>query len=1512
MKKYILLVLFAVLSIAHISAQRMTDPLDRGLVAVKTNSGVFVSWRVQADEYFDVTYNLYRDGTLVNAEPLSVSNYSDANGTASSTYTVRAVVNGVEQSACDAVSVWSTTDGNSNTYLSIQMQDVVDRNGDIVFCCCGNHTVSSDVAQTYTLNDASVADLDGDGEVEIIIKRLNASDASTSDDYSFDNNGTKEIYSTLNTRAFVIIEAYKLDGTRLWWIDCGPNMVSLNSTELNVVAYDWDQDGKAEVLMRGADNMIVHPSTGTPYTIGSSNVNTRNYISSHTNSQYGWTRVGNEYLLYFNGATGELYNMVDFPLKRLESSEFSTTIDWANPNSTDVSNYLSALKTAWGDNYGHRSSKYFFGAPFLDGRKPSIFLARGIYTRHKMIALDVNSDHTFTTKWEWSNNTSGSAWYGQGNHNFSIADVDGDGCDEIIYGSMTIDNNGKGLSTTGLGHGDALHVGDLDPYRKGLEVFACNEDKPNMNYRNATTSEIYYRSEGSSDDGRALMDNFTNDYPGSVGRSVNTAWISSATDTEISELDTDGFIDWSDLNWRIYWDGDLCSEYLESSGTEGYAIVYKPGSGSRLLSADITKLNNDSKNNASFVGDILGDWREEIVARKSDNTALCIYTTTRSTDYRIPSLWYDPEYRQAMVWQMCAYNQPPHVSYFLGEMEGFTQAPPTFTNTGRTELATGSVVTSANNNAQVMVYGTGNVGIEDGASPSVLFINVPSTVSGTDNNDNISYSYGSCQLGATINNTSYKGDLTGSMRLVKQGDGLLKLTNRVFTYTGNTDIWAGSVFFRGTLNSPVWMNCHTTLYTAGTYNKAVTMEYGSTLNINYDKSDGTTEYSTATISSLIMKEGSRVMFDIDEANSRSDVLNLTELTISSRDWEYGPEYSTPVFEFNSTSELTIGTYLIGTLSTINGNLNDIVIEGNNFASGTKQRFILKNENLYLKVYDESEDYIGLADNTSKWWTYFSDSYTINGGYVYNFKFTNYGNTGEVWYNWVLAAVNGSGHSISDRSSYSEYFVLRADNYAWGYAENTLTLTHDWTDEATFKSDMTNAEVDMDITYINKVLTISAVMTSSSGNVYNYTATYTGCSEDALTVFFTVDNSHMTIPVRTVTPYSSVKMTYVNYDDADTSYGEVSTAIAGYNKISGGKVVMVNTDWGADYITYIQLDLSAYKEVDVNTVTLKFMGSGSTDSKRTTSWGIGYNSSEWSSTMTYNKADKSITTIGSTQGGGSQKSTVFNSFSWDITDVYNSDEDGVLTILVYETNASGGYVKDPKVIVDYTGDDVMRTVSGTLTLEPKSVDSYKTGTYDKVIVNRDFNVGYSSLCVPFNATVEEFTGGDAEAYVAYLKEATENTDGSTTLIFEKSTDIEANQPYIIYLSKSLSAPTVTNKPVYAELPQSITVGDWTMTGNYEVGKSMSGLYGFANNSYIRKGGSSSTINGLAAFITGPANVSVKLRFGDSDATGIEEIGSDAEATITNIYTVNGIRVSSLQKGLNIVKMSDNSVRKILIK
>ena len=222
-------------------------------------------------------------------------------------------------------------------------------------------------------------------------------------------------------------------------------MVSLNSTEINIIAYDWDEDGKAEVVLRGADNMIVYGGDGKTvlYTIGDMNVNTRNTFDPANGAQYAWTHTGAEYLIYMNGETGALYQKTDFPLLRLE--------------------FASSLSAEWGGKgYGHNSSKYFFGAPFLDGQHANLFMARGIYGTHKMIAMDLNrGTHQWSQRWRWNCTNSSSQWYGNGYHNFVIADVDEDGRDEIVYGSMVIDDTGRGLSTTGLGHGDAQHVGIL-------------------------------------------------------------------------------------------------------------------------------------------------------------------------------------------------------------------------------------------------------------------------------------------------------------------------------------------------------------------------------------------------------------------------------------------------------------------------------------------------------------------------------------------------------------------------------------------------------------------------------------------------------------------------------------------------------------------------------------------------------------------------------------------------------------------------------------------------------------------------------------------------------------------------------------------------------------------------------------------------------------------------------------------------------------------------------------------
>lgn len=1372
-----------------VQAQRKTDKLNRGLVVVPAKKGGnLVSWRIQANEYYGVNYNLYRDGILI-AQNLKVSNYVDNSGSATSLYYVKPVVDGVESTSVrENTARLITTADPGNPYINITMADVVNRAGQIVFCCCGQHIVADALRQDYSLNDCAFADLDGDGEIEIIVKRINETDASWS--YNYDTNKVeKEIYPK-TTSAFCLFEAYKLDGTRLWWIDCGPNLVSLNSTELNCVAYDWDQDGKAEVLLRGADNMIIHMAGDETCMVGNMNVNTRDDIVRKYGldatgkkidaSQFAWTKTGSEYLLYLNGATAKPFHdeFMQFPIER------GNLNSWPDADG----------KT---DDYGHRCNKFFFGAPYLDGRTPSIFIARGIYGRTKMVALDVNSNHELTVRngWPWECNSLGSPWFGQGNHNMSIADVDGDGCDEIVYGSMVIDNNGKGLSTTGLGHGDAIHVGDIDPFRKGLEVFACNEDHPSNNFRNATTSDIYFREgphyddKGSvKDDGRAMAGNFSDEYPGCLLASVYSNVISSASDRVITELNNECFTKpWTpmSLNGRIYWDGDLLDEAFDSPGTAKEGVVIK--NGSRLFQSNGCHLNNDSKNNPCAQGDILGDWREELVLSSIDNTSLRVYITPYDTQYRIPSLWYDMEYRQAMVWQVCAYNQPPHVSYFMGEMEGLTKVPVPLTMEGRTEITTdGGYVPSGN--IDVLVYNKGNIVIPaEGASPRSLIVDVPSVVNGSVDSNLANYGDKGAIYTEYSRTTLSNGSLFGSMNFVKQGDGLLEVpANSTYSYTGNTDVFTGSFCFKGEMkNSPVWMNRHTTLYSNGTFNRAVTMEYGSTLYIGegyrFDGSDPGFEISSVVMDTLNLHEGSRVVFDIDVINKLSDALNMKSLSIRKRDWRYGPEHLAPVLVFNSANPIPIGDYKLGKVNEVVG-LTDATIEGD-FLPGTNRKIAKLSGFLYLRVYDADGEEPASSDEEDVS-TVLSESKTQVVAWSAKNRIKEFEND----------------EFVTDNNAGNQYALAIADLSGIEGIDDALKVK---------------------IEYDTRI---------GDGNIRF--------------LFGVGDKS-----VRNENAGGSSKSTY-NTDGLFFYYGINGSGLT-YTLNGSGDYKGQNKD------VHCKFELDRVHKTYSYSLTYDGEPLCYTDSKGSVSYAV---------------AEGIATTI--------DNATIIEAYSW--------------------TNGTLATLNDVTVTIEK---------SANLTLVPTQEISYTPGIYGTVIVDRVLRPGYSTLCVPFNTTVSEFTNGDSEAYVAYLSGAEKGADGSYTLEFTNVTGIEANQPYIIYLSEELNTPIVKNKPVYSESPKTITVGDWSMTGNYSI-MSMEGLYGVANNSKIMKGSSTSTLKGLSAFLTGPSGATVKTRIVGEDVNQIECVGNEAQ--VVGIYNTSGVRITVPQRGINILRMSNGETRKVQVR
>lgn len=600
------LVLVAGLLFSPSLAQRQLEALDRGLVAVHTSgSQIFLSWRVLGNDPSQTAFNVYRNGTKINNTPITgATNYTDASGSLSATYTVRPVINGTEQA------VAGTAKPFTGPALSIPLQ--VPTGG----------TTPDGVAYTYTPNDVSVADLDGDGQYEIILK--------------WDPTNSKD-NSQKGYTGNVFLDAYELDGTRLWRIDLGVN-IRAGAHYTQFLAYDLDGDGYAEVACKTA------PGTkdGKGAYLSKGPAASATHKSDFRNSN-GYILSGPEYVTVFNGKTG---------------AELATT-DYNPPRGT---------VSSWGDSYGNRVDRFNATVAWLDGQRPSMVFQRGYYTRLTAVALDYRNGQ-ITQRWFFDSKASGNGSYaGQGNHGIVAADVDGDGKDEIIFGSAAIDHDGKGLWNTGLGHGDAHHLGDLLPSRTGLEFWSVKEDAKNGTNSSvlvdAKTGAVIWGYHSDSDVGRGLSADIDASSEGHEMWSSATPGVYTAAGKQLHSSKPSS-------NFRIYWDGDLQDELLDGtkldkwtgSGTTRLLTLYQSGAES----------NNGTKATPGLVADILGDWREEVITRHYDNTKLLIYTTTIPTTYRLYTLMHDPVYRAAITWQNASYNQPPHLGFWLGA--GTDKAP---------------------------------------------------------------------------------------------------------------------------------------------------------------------------------------------------------------------------------------------------------------------------------------------------------------------------------------------------------------------------------------------------------------------------------------------------------------------------------------------------------------------------------------------------------------------------------------------------------------------------------------------------------------------------------------------------------------------------------------------------------------------------------------------------------------------------------------------------------------------
>ncbi len=598
------------LSAGSVHAQRQMEYLDRGVVAVRNAEGnVFVSWRLLATEPGDIAFNLYRSAGKRNIEKLNkaaiskTTHFIDTNAdtTREINYFIKTVVQGKEGIASKSF----TLKPGNRPYFSIALQ----------------------TPQGYSPNDGSVADLDGDGEYEIILHQT----------------GRAKDNSQAGVTDPPIFQAYKLDGTLLWTINLGRN-IREGAHYTQFMVYDLDGDGRAEIAMKTADGSM--DAKGN--VIGDSTKDWRN--------DRGYILSGPEFLTIFDGLTGVALATTDFIPPRYPNSLTPTT---------------DQLKEMWGDGYGNRMDRFLGAIAYLDGKRPSLIMTRGYYTRTFLTAWDFR-DGKLTKRWAFDSDDppSNRPYRGQGNHNLSIADVDSDGKDEIVFGAMTIDDDGKGLYSTGFGHGDALHVTDIDPSRPGLEVFDIQErfDDAGAHLTDAKTGEVIWKKASvkagadGEGPGRALALDIDPRYPG------YECWVAGAGITGMFDCKGNKIAETTPAcNMGIFWDGDVLSEILNSTNIDKWD--YTNAKTVRLLDASQfnCRSNNGTKANPVLSADILGDWREEVIYKTADNKELRVFATSIPTDYKFYTLMQDAQYRLSIAWQNVAYNQPPHTSFYFGE-----------------------------------------------------------------------------------------------------------------------------------------------------------------------------------------------------------------------------------------------------------------------------------------------------------------------------------------------------------------------------------------------------------------------------------------------------------------------------------------------------------------------------------------------------------------------------------------------------------------------------------------------------------------------------------------------------------------------------------------------------------------------------------------------------------------------------------------------------------------------------
>jgi hypothetical protein len=598
------------------------ENLTRGLIASNVGSGMLVSWRLLGTDDPTTEFNLYRDGTkIASIAKTAGTSYLDKDGKATSKYEVAAIVDGKEQAKAPLSLVLDKTVSNSGKsfpYRTLKLE------------VPAAQTMPDGERCTYTPNDMSAADLDGDGEYELILKW----DPSN----AHDNSQT-------GYTGTVFIDAYKLDGTRLWRIDLGKNIrAGAHYTQFQV--FDYDGDGKAEMIVKTADGTI----DGTGKAVGDKSKDYRDGS--------GLVLKGPEYLTVFRGVDGAAITTIEYTPSR------------------DINQHVKGKngKGYWGDNYGNRCERYIAATAYLDGIHPSAVFIRGYYSSSYVVAYDFDGK-TLKQRWFHKSEDPGKGLYEQGNHNIAVGDIDGDGYDEIVFGGATLNHDGTLRFSTQLGHGDAGHLGDLDPDHPGMEFWDVHEhtDAQYTEEMRGADGKVYWGTPQPNpgvDNGRGMAADIDSEYRGYEVWSSKGGGMKTATGKSIGSPAVS-------TNFRIYFDGDVYDELMDGAYITKFdskakkSNVYFDG-GAALGAAGC----NGTKNTPSLVADLFGDWREEMVVRsEKDPTTMYIVSTPVASEHRVYTLMHDATYRVAIAWQNTAYNQPPHIGYYLPDAVKNLTAP---------------------------------------------------------------------------------------------------------------------------------------------------------------------------------------------------------------------------------------------------------------------------------------------------------------------------------------------------------------------------------------------------------------------------------------------------------------------------------------------------------------------------------------------------------------------------------------------------------------------------------------------------------------------------------------------------------------------------------------------------------------------------------------------------------------------------------------------------------------------